>query len=176
VRSAPSMTPLETDFVEIVTVGITLGLLAFGLFILVFLRPRGGPEVAFARLLADSRRRTVFLAALCTSLVALFSLTVAESVEAFLDTSAATSSVVRTALLAVGAVGIFVLMTDALNTRPFTLEEEWNLRETAARVSNPPAGVPQGADLEALTHPNDTEAPAGKRPTWIERRNPRRKS
>jgi hypothetical protein len=136
------MVALDSQIVGYATLAIVLGLLLFGLFILVFLRPRGGPEVAFARLLADARRRTVFLAALCTSLAALFGIGLAETVESFLGTPALDASVVETALFGVGAIGIFVLMRDALNTRPMTLEQEWNLKETAARVASGPPAVP----------------------------------
>src|SRR5579864_1904698 len=137
------MTTLGSELVGYVTLAIVVGLVTFGLTILLFLRPRGGPEVAFARLLADSRRRTVFLAALCTSLAALFGIGLADTIESFFDTPALEASVIQTALFGIGAIGIFVLMRDALNTRPMTLQEEWILKETAARVaSGPPIDAP----------------------------------
>lgn len=148
---------LETELLQIVTLTIVVGLLIFGLSILLFLRPRGGPEVAFARLLADSRRRTIFLAALCTSLAALFAIGLSETVESFLGTPALDASVIRTALFATGAVGIFVLMRDALNTRPMTLEEEWNLKETAARVATGPPTIPSPIKFAPSVFPDDRE-------------------
>jgi hypothetical protein len=152
------MTPLVSELVGFVTLANVIGLAIFGLFILLFLRPRGGPEVAFARLLADSRRRTVFLAALCTSLAALFGIGVAETVEWLLGTSALDASVVRTALFGVGAIGVFVLMRDALNTRPMTLEEEWTLKETAARVTSGPPSMSSPIDLPSPEFAADREA------------------
>lgn len=147
------MTPgLESDVVGYVTLAIVAGLLLFGLSILIFLRPRGGPEVAFARLLADSRRRTIFLAALCTSLAALFGIGLATILEWILDTPPLEASVVLTVLFGIGATGIFVLMLDALNTRPMTLAEEWNLKETAARVTSGPP-----LDLSASAYSDDRD-------------------
>lgn len=142
-----------SDLVGYVTLAIVIGLVVFGLSILVFLRPRGGPEVAFARLLADSRRRTIFLAALCTSLAALFGIGLAGTIEWMLGTSAFDASVVQTVLFGVGAVGIFVLMRDALNTRPMTLEQEWNLQETAARVSSGPPASSSPVDIPSPDRP-----------------------
>lgn len=155
------MTTLESELVQAITLAIVVGLLLFGLFILFFLRPRGGPEVAFARLLADSRRRTIFLAALCTSLAALFGIGLAGAIEPFFGTSSAVASVVRTTLFGVGAVGIFVLMRDALNTRPMTLEEEWNLKETAARVTTGPPSIspPIDFDPSVFTGERETRRP-----------------
>src|SRR5579864_6311247 len=100
------MTTLGSELVGYVTLAIVVGLVTFGLTILLFLRPRGGPEVAFARLLADSRRRTIFLAALCTSLAALFGIGLAETIEWLVGTPALVASVVQTALLGVGATEI----------------------------------------------------------------------
>lgn len=151
------MAGLESDLVQVVTLGIVLGLLIFGLSILLFLRPRGGPEVAFARLLADSRRRTIFLAALYTSLGALFAIGLAQSVESFLGTPASVAGDIRTSLFAAGAVGIFVLMRDALNTRPMTLEEEWNLKETAARVAMGPPAISPPIPFSPPVLPDDRE-------------------
>lgn len=151
------MTGLESELVQSVTFAIVLGLLIFGSYILVFLRPRGGPELAFARLLADSRRRTTFLVALCTSLAALFGIGVAGALESLLGTPALDASIVQTALFAAGAVGIFALMRDALNTRPMTLEEEWNLKETAARVANGPPSIPSPINFTPSAFPSDRE-------------------
>jgi hypothetical protein len=133
---------LEGNLLEFSTAAVTLGLLIFGLSLVYVLRHRGGPELAFARLLADTRRRTLFLSALYMSLAALFGIGLASSVQAFVGGSAAEMNLIRTALFMVGAAGIFVLMIDALHTSPLTLEEGWNLKETAARVSNAPDPIP----------------------------------
>jgi hypothetical protein len=101
----------------------------------------------FARLLADSRRRSIFLGALYSSLASLFGIGLAASVGAIVGAPAAEMSIVRTALFMIGAAGIFVLMIDALETSPLTLEEGWNLKETAARVSNAPNPMPPPIDL-----------------------------
>jgi hypothetical protein len=135
------------DVIESITLAISLALLIFGVSLLFTLKQRGGPELALARLLADARRRTVFLLALCTSLAALFGLGLASSLEGLIGASALEMAIVTAALYSMGAAGIFVLMVDALRTSPLTLEEEWNLKETAARVSNasqpmpPPIGI-----------------------------------
>lgn len=126
---------------------VALGLLIFGLSLVFFLRNRGGPELAFARLLADSRRRTIFLVALYTSLAALFGLGLAAGVGVILGASTTDMSLVRMALFVIGSAGIFVLMIDALRTSPLTLEEGWNLKETAARVSSTPASLPPPMDM-----------------------------
>jgi hypothetical protein len=141
-----------------VTLALVLILVLFGLTILIFLRPRGGPEIAFARLLADSRRRTIFLAALCTSLAALFGIGLADTLAWIFGIPALEASVVRGALFAVGATGIFVLMRDALNTRPMTLAEEWNLKETAARVTIAPPAVSSPIVIPPAEYPADREA------------------
>jgi hypothetical protein len=124
----------------------------FGLSLIYVLRHRGGPELAFARLLADTRRRTLFLGALYMSLASLFGIGLASSVEAFVGGSAAQMNVIRTALFMVGAAGIFVLMVDALHTSPLTLEEGWNLKETAARMGNSPAPIPPPIDMDATPY------------------------
>lgn len=142
---------------QAITLAIVLGLLVFGLCILFFLRPRGGPEVAFARLLADPRRRTIFLGALCASLAALFAIGMSDTIESFLDTPAWEAGAVQTGLFGAGSVGIFVLMLDALNTRPMTLEEEWNLRETAARVSSGPPSISPPIDFDSSSYRNERE-------------------
>lgn len=151
------MTAWMSELVGYVTLAIVLSLLIFGLFILVFLRPRGGPEVAFARLLADSRRRTNFLVGLCTSLAALFGIGLAETIEWFIGVPALDGSVTLTVLFGVGAVGIIVLMRDALNTRPMTLAEEWILKETAARVTSGPLTMTPPIDSGRPEFPDDHE-------------------
>jgi hypothetical protein len=119
-----------------------LALLVFGVSLLFTLKQRGGPELALARLLADTRRRTVFLVALCTSLAALFAIGFASSLGGLVGMSTNTMAIVTAAFFAMGAAGIFVLMVDALRTAPLTLEEEWKLKETAARVSNASQPMP----------------------------------
>lgn len=143
---------LETEFIELATLAVSLGLLVFGVFLLVLLRRRGGPELALARLLADTRRRTIFLSALCTSLAALFGIGIAGSLGGFAGASETTLDAIRAALFVVGAVGIFILMIDALHRSPLTLEEGWNLKETAARVSNVSSPVPPPIDIGGLPY------------------------
>jgi hypothetical protein len=132
-----------------------LGLLIFGVALLFLLKRRGGPELALARLLADSRRRTIFLTALCTSLAALFGIGFAEGLGGFVGASAVSMSVVSTVLFVLGAAGIFVLMIDALRTSPLTLEEEWNLKEVAARVSSASQPLPPPIDLAAVPYSSE---------------------
>ena len=152
------MAALESELVGYVTLAIVSGLVVFGLYIILFLRPRGGPEVAFARLLADSRRRLIFLVALCTSLAALFGIGLAGTIEGLLGTPALEASIVQTALFGVGAIGIFVIMRDALNTRPMTLEEEWTLKETAARIASGPPSMSDPINYSPPGFPGDLES------------------
>jgi hypothetical protein len=133
--------------VEGVTLALTLTLLVFGVSLLFLLRRRGGPELALARLLADSRRRTIFLGALCTSLAALFGIGLADSVGTLVGAPGAEMIAVRAGLFAMGSAGILVLMFDALHRSPLTLEETWNLRETTARVTSASPPVPTPIDL-----------------------------
>jgi hypothetical protein len=143
------VTTLEAATVEYITLVVAWALLVFGVFLLFYLRRRGGPELALARLLADSRRRTIFLGALCASLAALFGIGMANSLGGWIGTSSATMGIVTATLFVAGAAGIFVLMVDALHTSPLTLEEEWNLKETAARVINRTQPVPPPIDMNA---------------------------
>jgi hypothetical protein len=129
--------------------------LTFGVFLLILLRRRGGPELALARLLADSRRRTVFLAALCSSLAALFGIGFATSLEGLIGTSSASMEAGTVALFVIGSGGIFVLMIDALRTSPLTLEQEWILKETAARVTSKVEPVPPPIDLNVPPYTGD---------------------
>jgi hypothetical protein len=138
---------LAASLAEFASLAVALGLLVFGLTLILILRNRGGPELAFARLLADSRRRTIFLGALYTSLAALFGIGLTAGLGVFLGASATEMSLVRSALFIVGSVGIFIIMIDALHTSPLTLEEGWNLKETAARVSNLPSPLPPPIDV-----------------------------
>jgi hypothetical protein len=146
---------LEAAVVEFTTLTVSVAMLIFGVSLLFFLRGRGGPELALARLLADSRRRAVFLAALCASLAALFGIGLAGSIEGLVGTSAVEVSIVETALFLMGAAGIFVLMVDALRTSPLTLEQEWNLKETAARVSAMLEPVPSRIDIKPTSYSSD---------------------
>lgn len=148
-REWPTFTTatLEANLIEFATLAISLALLIFGVSLLFTLKKRGGPELALARLLADAHRRTVFLVALCTSLAAPFGIGLASGLEKLVGISTADMGIVTAALFALGAAGIFVLMADALRTAPLTLEEGWNLKETAARVSNAARALPRPSDL-----------------------------
>jgi hypothetical protein len=147
---------LETAIVEYIALTVSLGLLVFGVSILVFIRRRGGPELALAKLLADSRRRTVFLGALCTSLAALFAIGLSGSVAGLIGSSPTEMAIVETAFFLVGAAGIFVLMVDAIRNSPLTLEEGWNLKEAAARVSNLSADpLPPTIDIPPTPYSGD---------------------
>jgi hypothetical protein len=146
---------LEAALIESTTLAVSLALLIFGVALLFLLRRRGGPELALARLLADSRRRTIFLSALCTSLAALFGIGLAGSIGELVGTSAGEMSLIRAILFVIGAAGIFVLMVDALHTSPLTLEEGWNLKETAARVTTVPNPLPPPIDLDTTSFTSD---------------------
>lgn len=146
---------LEANFVEALTLAISLGLLIFGVSLLFLLRRREGPELALARLLADSRRRTIFLTALCTSLAALFGIGLVDGLDGLISTSSAEMNLARAGLFALGAVGIFILMVDALRASPLTLEETWNLREAAARVTNASQPLPPPVDVGTAPYSNE---------------------
>jgi hypothetical protein len=154
---------MEAAVAEVTTLAVSLALLTFGVSILVFLQGRGGPELALAKLLADARRRTVFLAGLCTSLAALFAIGLFGSLEGLVGSSAAETSIVETSLFLVGAAGMFVLMADSLRTSPLTLEEGWHLKETAARVSTISDPLPPPIDVDVPSYSSD-RAPRGPRP------------
>jgi hypothetical protein len=140
---------------EFASLAVAVGLLIFGVSLIFILRNRGGPELAFARLLADSRRRTIFLGALYTSLAALFGIGLTAGLGVILGASATEMSLVRTGLFLIGSVGIFIIMIDALHTAPLTLEEGWNLKETAARVSNAPGPLPPPIDVGPTPHSSE---------------------
>jgi hypothetical protein len=144
-----------SEVVEGSTLAVAGALLVFGLTLVFILRNRGGPELAFARLLADSRRRTIFLAALYTSLASLFGIGLASGVGILVGATGVEMNVVQTLLFGIGAMGIFVLMFDALHTSPLTLEEGWNLKETAARVSTTPAPLPPPVAMGPAYYSNE---------------------
>ena len=124
---------LENAF-DIVTLGLAVLLLILGLAVIFRLLRRGGFELAFAHLVANADRRAVFLKALCTSLVALFGLGFAVSLEVLAGAPSVVVGGTETGLFAVGAVGIVVLMRDAFRDDPLTLRESWNLHESAERA------------------------------------------
>jgi hypothetical protein len=123
---------LESEL-NLVTLGVALLLLLFGVGLIVRLVRRGGFELAFAHLVANAERRAVFLKALCTSLVALFGLGFAVSLEVLAGAPAAVVGLTEAGLFGVGAFGIVVLMRDAFRADPLSLRESWNLQESAQR-------------------------------------------
>jgi hypothetical protein len=130
------------SLLEYVTLAVSLALLVFGVTLLRVLGGRGGNDLALAHLVADSRRRRVFLSGLYTCLAALFAIGLAVSLELLLSVPSLIVEITETVLFLAGATGIFVLMRDALRAQPLTLEEGWNLRETAARGTMVPGPVP----------------------------------
>src|SRR5690348_1357477 len=90
---------------NLVTLGIALLLLIFGLGVIVRLVRRGGFELAFAHLVASAERRSVFLKALCASLAALFGLGFAVSLEVLAGAPVDIVEGTQAGLFAVGAVG-----------------------------------------------------------------------
>jgi len=126
------MFDLESDL-DLVTLGIALLLLVLGLGVIVRLVRRGGFELAFAHLVANGERRSLFLKALYTSLTALFLLGFVVSIEVLAGSPTLVVRGTETGLFAVGAVGIIVLMRDAFRSDPLTLRESWNLQESAQR-------------------------------------------
>ena len=140
---------------SLVTLGVALVLLVFGIGVIIRLVRRGGFELAFAHLLANPDRRVVFLKALSTSLAALFGLGFAVSLEVLFGAPSIVVAGTEASLFAVGAVGIIVLMRDAFRADPLTLSESWYLHESAQR------GL-----IELARGPSDAESP-----TW---RSPRR--
>ena len=118
---------------DIATLVIALLLLVLGVGVIVRLVRRGGFELTFAHLVASPARRALFLKALYTSLASLFALGLGVSVEVLLGVPAVVVAGTETALFAIGAVGIIVLMQDAFKGDPLTLGESWALRESAER-------------------------------------------
>jgi hypothetical protein len=117
------------------TLGASLLLLAVGISTIVQLIRRGGFELGLAHVVADIKRRNVFLLGLCTSLVALFGLGFAGGIEGLVGASAGVKSLTGSVLFLVGTVGILILMANAFKTAPLSVQEEWSLREVAERAS-----------------------------------------
>ena len=126
------------------TLAVSVGLLIFGVSVLLIVRVRGGLDLALAHLVADPARRRIFLGGLFTSLAALFALGLAVSLEALFAVSFAVALGTEATLFVVGAIGILVLMADAVRLQPLSLQEKWNLQETAARGTLMPDPVPVG--------------------------------
>lgn len=134
--------------------GLSMVVLTFGVVLLVVLRNRGGPDLALAHLVADPARRRLFLGGLVTSLVALFALGLAASVESLAGASVSTVYVTAAVLFVAGAAGLLVLMSDALRMRPLSLQEKWNLQEVAERASFVPAPVPEPPKWPSASEPD----------------------
>ena len=134
------MAPLER-LLDYVGLGVALALLIFALMLIRVLGSRGGQDLALARLAANPARRRLFLSGLYTSLAALFALGLITSVEQIVGVASVVIDATQTALFVFGAVGIFILMSDALRPPTLTLQEKWNLQETAERGMMFPEGV-----------------------------------
>lgn len=130
-----ALSELETGIIEYSALAIALLLLVFGVALLFYLRRQGGLELSLTIMVANPGRRVVFLWGLATSLAALFGIGMADSLSVVLGASEAVAYALRTLFFSVGAVGILILMANALRTSSPTLLEGWNLQETAERVS-----------------------------------------
>jgi len=136
------MAPLER-LLDYTDLGVALALLIFALLLIRVLGTRGGQDLALARLAANPTRRRLFLSGLYASLAALFALGLMTSVERIVGAASVVIDVTQTVLFVVGAVGIFVLMSDALRPPTLTLQEKWSLEETAERgMTFPDRGSP----------------------------------
>lgn len=128
--------PTVGTYLELVPLlTVSIGLLILCVTTLFGLRRKGGFELGLAHVVADPRRRRIFLGGLSTSLAALFGVGFACSLEAILGTPLLVIEVSLAALFLAGATGMVVLMTNAFQTAPLTYAEEWSLKETAERVS-----------------------------------------
>ena len=134
------MAPLES-LLAFTRLGVAVALLVFALLLLPVLGARGGQDLALARLAANPARRRLFLSGLYTSLAALFALGLCTGLETLLGASSITVSATQTLLYVTGAIGIFILMSDALRRQSLTLQEKWNLEETAERGMMAPGPV-----------------------------------
>jgi hypothetical protein len=143
------------------TLGAALALLVFAVVLLRDLNLRGGQDLALAHLAANGKRRRVFLSGLYASLAALFAMGLASSVETILGESSLVLQASLTTLFLVGSAGIFVLMTDAFRPHTFTLQEKWNLEETAQRGSMYPEAplVGPASEPRVGTIGSDTKSP-----------------
>jgi hypothetical protein len=144
-------------FLELVTLTVSVALLVWGLTLLVYLRRHGGFELGLAHVAADPRRRSVFLWALSMSLTAFVAEGFFESVQVYTGATGDMPRSVDTALFVVGALGIFVLMGNAMRPTPLSFQEEWTLRENAQRANI--------AETPVLLPP-DTQDAARSGPRW----------
>jgi hypothetical protein len=136
-------------------------LVVFGVSLLVYLPRRGGFELGLAHVVADPRRRRVFLGGLSISLTAFVTSALADTFETLTGTGGEAALVIGTLLFAVGASGILLLMANALRSSPLSFEEEWTLRENAERVKFADTPVLLPPDLRP---PSDAEPPGPARP------------
>jgi hypothetical protein len=126
--------------------GVAVALLVFALLLLRVLGASGGQDLALARLAANPTRRRLFLSGLYASLASLFAIGLATSLEVILRVSSDMIDATQTALFVIGAIGIFIIMSDALRRQSLTLQEKWNLQETAERaMMQPDPGNPPSA-------------------------------
>ncbi|HYB77283.1 MAG TPA: hypothetical protein VEE83_01205 [Thermoplasmata archaeon] len=136
------MSVLLATVLEYSALAVSIGLLVFGVALIRVLRLRGGMDLALAHLVADRQRRRLFLAALSVCLAALFVLGLTVSIEMLLGVPTIVMETTSVVLFVIGAVGILVLMNDALRLQALTLQEKWNLEETAVRGTMNPDAVP----------------------------------
>jgi hypothetical protein len=138
------MPNVATLVLEYFVLGISLVLLVWGVGLLVYLRRHGGFELGLTHVVADPHRRSVFLWALATSLTAFVSGGFAEGFETLTGASGLGPKLLNTALFGIGALGILLLMANALRPSTLstlTLEEQWTLKENLERSSLAPAPV-----------------------------------
>lgn len=64
----------------------------------------------------------------------------------------------KTLLYVAGAVGIFVVMGDALRMKPLTLQEKWNFQETVELGTMNPAPVATGPGWPDLSEGSRTKS------------------
>jgi predicted lipid-binding transport protein (Tim44 family) len=156
----PSMASLES-LLAFTSLGVAIALLVSALLLLRVLGVRGGQDLALARLAANPARRRLFLSGLYASLAALFALGLITSIETLLGASSVLIDVTQTILFVAGAIGIFILMSDALRRQSLTLQEKWNLQETAERGMMHPDAVRPASAWEV---PTDGSRPSQGRP------------
>jgi hypothetical protein len=149
---------------EYATLAVSLGLLTFGVTLLRVFRHRGGMDLELAHLVADDRRRRTFFAGLFTSLVALFALGLLVSLELIVGAPSVVPQVTEMALFVAGSMGILILMANALRVRPLTLQEGWNLQETAARATMVPNELTAGGRWADPRGAGEQDPQASRRP------------
>jgi hypothetical protein len=139
------MPPLASLF-GYTSLGVAVSLLVFAVLLLRVLGTRGGQDLALARLAASPARRRLFLSGLYASLAALFALGLITGLEAIVGASLVMIVATQTVLFIPGALGILILMSDALRPQSLTLQEKWNLQETAERgMMHPDPAIPPSA-------------------------------